>query len=143
MLGLALACLASCREAREQRADEEDIGRRMDSLASTGAHGYYVALYIVGRALTSRVKGMPFEISVNRMDDRLNGLPIGMHMVDTTHYEISYDGKTGVTKAIGEVNTVLNTDDIELTVICPPYMGKSLEAMLERPSNFEFVVHKY
>ena len=144
LLGFVLA-VSSCREARERIADEQQIEHTTDSLAAAGGHGYYVVLYVVGRFKTGRVKGSPFGILVNRMDDRIREKPVGLLLMDTAHYELRYDGGAGVITSTGEFNKVMTCDDMEVLVSWPKSLMKMGRAGFEpyRSTNYEFVTYAY
>lgn len=112
---LLLACSA-CSD--DQRASLRTDADRMliDSLAASGAHGYYVATYVVGRYKNTRLHVDPFAFTVSRMSPELEERPLTFQVLDPRAFTLSYelDGKQQV--LMGGFESPLRTDEIEIEV---------------------------
>jgi hypothetical protein len=78
---------ASC--SNEQAFPDPEAKKVLDSLSSSGKHGYYPATYIRGRIKSVFVTDLPFRVEVKGADKSFLGKPIAMRIDDSTTYHLS------------------------------------------------------
>lgn len=112
---LLLACSACSDDQRASLRPDADR-MRIDSLAASGAHGYYVATYVVGRYKNARMYVDPFAFTVSRMSLELEEVPLRFQVIDFAVFTLSYelDGKQQV--LMGGFESPVHTDEIEIEV---------------------------
>jgi hypothetical protein len=120
-LCVLLAFGSACSDGRsaDQRADAQAIGMHVDSLAASGAHGYHVATYYVGRFKNTRMKEDPFAFNVTRLSPELEDLPLTFQVLDPGAFTLSYElgGKQQV--LMGAYGSPVQTKEIEIEIVGP------------------------
>lgn len=140
LFGLTLS-VVSCESAGE-REDRQTIAHTLDSLASTGEHGYFEAVYLVGRFQRTLMPYLPFEVEVSRMDEPFLEEPIGFRVLDTLQYRLMYklDGQQDST--IGEFGKTVATSAFDLVVTKDVSYYTSMTD-LYTTFDYELRVHAY
>lgn len=109
-----------------------------------------VSYFIIGRFRTMEVyHALPFEVNIDILDPKLYQKPFDLRIVDTDHFELSYDGGTGIVEKtypfgqdIVEKEFVLNVKKTE--VIEPHRIEKLAQSDYQFIRNSRsFLVNKY
>lgn len=117
VLCLSILLLASCLGRPDtETADEDSIQAEIDSLSRSGKHGYHVARYILGRLRMTRVYELPFDISVDKMDEQLLGKAIEVRVIDSASYQLLYPQDEIKASANGKFDDTLSADMFRLLV---------------------------
>jgi len=142
MLMSAVACTSP--DAEEQAEDGLHIAQQIDSLSTSGGHGYYVATYLIGRYKTMRVKKATFDIQVSRLDKRLVVKPIVFRVLGPLNYELSYAFGSHESKFVGEFNKPLDVELLEILVSPPQGLeSAAYDRVISNSSDSDYELRVY
>lgn len=131
-------------ETKEQQASAKRISHLLDSLSSTGKHGYHVAYFVVGRFKTTLMKESMFEVSVLSMDDRLLEQPIRFRVHDGLKYQLSYSLDQSETMLVGDFDKELDTDLFRILIARPHYADSaSFQKLMTNASYLDYELKVY
>ncbi len=121
---------------------------QVDSLKTTGEHGYFIATYLVGRYNTRRFYKMPINIVVQRLQADLTDVPFGLEIIDSTTYKVVVPRNGTAVSMIGEFGRPLVTPEFEWIMDLEAFMAASLEAnkqvaKMTTAFSYEFRVFPY
>ena len=106
-----------------------------------GKLDFDVSYYIIGRFKTSEVyHALPFEVSINVLDPKLNGKPFDLRIVDPDHFELSYDSGSGIiTKQHPFGEDIADKDFLLRVERTERILPKHIERLAA--SDYQFVPH--
>lgn len=139
---LLLPIVFSSCESAEEKADRRAINLHTDSLAATGAHGYYVATFYVGRYKNTRTERTPFQVRVERIHTELIARPLELQFREGGRYELNYELPGSKVPVMGTVGEVLDLEDLEIEV-GPDENGDAWEAYLKSGAYGSYVLKVY
>lgn len=98
-------------------SDQLQFTKIHDSLVSTGNHGYYTTVFIVGRIkIAPLFEDNPFEIKISKIAPELLKDKINFIILDSISYSITYN-KYKVEKTLrGAFDKKLHDENIQLLI---------------------------
>lgn len=116
--------------------------RQIDSLASTGGHGFYTAQYIVGRYKNTPILDTRFHTEVLQLDPLLIEEPLQFHMLDTTQFQLQYAFDGRQRRLTGRLGERLVQPELDIVVGISYPINHSRVGYLEA-IDYEWRIHRY